>query len=96
MNYWELAKLYARRFAHDRRGDPGKTGSFFNVLILDAIALALLPVIITFTQINTSTWNFTGHAAAATLVGLVPLFYILLIVVANYFYIQSMGHGGKA
>ena len=70
-------------------------GKLVGVLIFVVIAMALLPTIISATNAgyNSSETNF---ASAATLINLVPLFYVISILVAVIVWVvhETRGMGG--
>lgn len=44
--------------------------------------VSLTPTFVSTVQgLNTTTWNFTGYQAAATLIGLLPLIFIISVVI---------------
>lgn len=59
-----------------------KVVAFVLTLVMLIIVLNLTPVFITSATIDTTSWAFTGHAAAATLIGLLPMIVVIIIFVA--------------
>jgi hypothetical protein len=59
-----------------------KVVGFVLTLVMLIIVLNLTPVFITSATLDTGGWTFTGHVAAATLIGLLPLIVVIVIFVA--------------
>lgn len=57
-------------------------GKLVGVLIFVVIAMALLPTIMTATSEGSTNATAEGYDSAATLIALVPLFYVIAILVA--------------
>lgn len=52
------------------------------LLIALIVIINLTPTFVSTVQgLNTTGWNFTGYQAAATLIGLLPLLFIVSVVV---------------
>jgi hypothetical protein len=52
------------------------------LLIALIVIINLTPTFVSTVQnLNTAGWNFTGYAAAATLIGLLPLLFIVSVVI---------------
>lgn len=59
-----------------------KVVAFVLTLVMLIIVLNLTPVFISAATLDTAGWTFTGHAAAATLIGLLPMLVVIIIFVA--------------
>lgn len=57
-------------------------GKLVGVLIFVVIAMALLPTIMTSVTEGSANATDSGYTSAATLIDLVPLFYVIAILVA--------------
>jgi hypothetical protein len=70
-------------------GTQSKAVDWVIMIILLIIGVSLVPTVVTTVQgITTSTWNFTGYAAAATLLGLLPFIFIVSLVI--YFLLELL------
>lgn len=71
-------------------------GKLVGVLIFVVIAMALLPTIMTATSEGSTNATAEGYGSAATLIGLVPLFYVIAILVAVIVWVvhETQGMGG--
>ena len=59
------------------------------LIILLIIGVSLVPTVVSTVQgISTAGWNFTGYAAAATLLGLLPFIFIVGLVI--YFLLELL------
>jgi len=68
------------------RKNPAANWIMLTVMLL--LGVILLPMVIDqVMSANTATWNFTGYAAAKTMLGLIPFVFIVGIVV---YFIGSM------
>lgn len=66
----------------DASGVKTKVVAFVFTLVMMIIVLNLTPTFISAATIDTVDWNFTGHEAAATLIGLLPMLVVIIIFVA--------------
>ena len=64
--------------------------SIFKVIVVIVVALALLPVVSS--SVTTAAASLTG--AAATLVGLIPLFYVIAVVLMTVYWAVGKYKGG--
>ena len=71
-------------------------GKLVGVLIFVVIAMALLPTIMQATSTGTTNATEEGYDSAATLLGLIPLFYVIAILVAVIVWVvhETRGMGG--
>jgi len=61
----------------------GKIIGGISIVITMIFFIAMTPSVVTYANITTSGWTFTGHAGAATLLGLVPFVWIAMILIAG-------------
>jgi hypothetical protein len=68
----------------------GRVQEWILVTVLLIIGVILVPMVVSQVQsINTASWNFTGSAAAKTMLGLIPFVFICGIVI--YFIASILG-----
>jgi len=72
-------------------------GKLVGVLIFVVIAMALLPTIISSTNEGVANATDSGYDSSATLMALVPLFYVIAILVAVIVWVvhETRGMGGE-
>lgn len=72
--------------------EPGglTVSSIFKVIVVIVVALALLPVVIS--SVADAAASLTG--AAATLVNLIPLFYVIAVVLMTVYWAVGKYKGG--
>jgi len=62
----------------------GKIIGVIGIVILMIFFLAMTPTVINQVgNVSTAGWTFTGHAGAATLLGLVPFVWVAMILIAG-------------
>ena len=68
----------------------GKINEWILVTVMLMMGVILVPIVVSQVQtIDTASWNFTGYAAAKTMLGLIPFVFIVGIVV--YFIASILG-----
>ena len=68
----------------------GKINEWILVTVMLMMGVILVPIVVSQVQtIDTASWNFTGYAAAKTMLGLIPFAFIVGIVV--YFIASILG-----
>jgi xanthine/uracil permease len=66
----------------------GKVNEWILVTVVLMMGVILVPIVVDqVMSVNTTSWNFTGYAAAKTMLGLIPFVFIIGIVI---FFIASI------
>ena len=68
-------------------------GKLVGVLVFVIIAMALLPTIIDATNAGVTNATASGYTSSATLMGLIPLFYVIAILVAVIVWVVAETRG---
>ena len=70
-------------------GASSKAVDWIVLIILLIIGVTMVPTVVDIVQnLETGAWTFTGHAAAATLIGLLPFIFVVGLVI--YFLVRLL------
>jgi hypothetical protein len=68
----------------------GKVNEWIMLVVVLMMGVILVPIVVDqVMSVNTTSWSFTGYAAAKTMLGLIPFVFIIGIVV--YFIASILG-----
>lgn len=83
-----FARMKYKELRNDGKGVSEAVGEVLGLVILDVIAMALVPTVAS--SASSASGNLTDNPSAQGMVAIVVLFYIIVIIVANVAVVMFM------